>query len=132
MTVHIAAAVRTDRAQVILDAIDAGAGPGVMQVYGDTQATNADTAVGAQTLLLELTLQDPAGSVSGSVLTFDVTPTITDNALATDTATWIRILDSNNNVVLDGTVGTDVTISDATLDSGQTVTLVSATLTEPT
>ena len=137
MTIHIAAAVRTDRAQAVLDAIDAGTGPGKLRIYGDTQATNADTAVGAQTLLLELTFNDPAGTVSGSVLTLDVDPAISDDSLDTDTATWGRILDSDNNVILDGSVtgtggGGDIIISDASLETGQTVTIVSGTLTEPT
>lgn len=137
MTIHIAAAVRTDRAQAVLDAIDAGTGPGKLRIYGDTQATNADTAVGAQTLLLELTFNDPAGTVSGSVLTLDVDPAISDDSLDTDTATWGRILDSDNNVILDGSVtgtggGGDIIISDASLETGQTVTVVSGTLTEPT
>jgi hypothetical protein len=132
MTIHIATATNTDRAQAIVDNIDAGSGPGKLRIYGDTQATNANTAVGAQTLLLELVLNDPCGTVSGSVLTFDVSPSITDDALDTDTATWGRFVDSDNNAVLDGTVGTDITISDATLETGQTVTVVTATLTEPT
>ncbi len=132
MTIHIATATNTARAQAVADKIDAGTGPGKLRIYGDTQATNANTAVGAQTLLLELVFNDPCATVSGSVLTFDVSPTITDDALDTDTATWGRFLDSDNNVVLDGTIGTDITISDATLETGQTVTVITATLTEPT
>lgn len=131
MTIHIKASVRDARAQDIIDAIDAGAGPGKLLIYGDTQAVNADTAVGAQTLLLELVLQDPCGTTNGSgVITFDITPTITDDALDTDTATWGRFVDSTGAVVLDGTVGTDITLTDATLETGQTVTVISATLTE--
>lgn len=132
MTIHIATATNTARAQAVADKIDAAATPGKLRIYGDTQATNANTAVGAQTLLLELVLNDPCGTVSGSVLTFDISPAITDDALDTDTATWGRFLDGDNNVVLDGTVGTDITLTDTTLETGQTVTVVSATLTEPT
>jgi hypothetical protein len=132
MTIHIATATNTDRAQAVVDNIDAGSGPGKLRIYGDSQPANANTAVTTQTLLLELVLNDPCGTVAGSVLTFDVSPSITDDALDTDTATWGRFVDSDNNAVLDGTVGTDITISDATLETGQTVTVVSATLTEPT
>lgn len=132
MTIHIATAVNTDRAQAVADAIDAGSGAGKLLIYGDAQPANANTAVTTQTQLLELVLNDPCGTVSGSVLTFDIDPAITDDALDTDTATWGRFVDSDGNVVLDGTVGTDITLTDATLESGQTVTLVSATLTEPT
>lgn len=132
MTIHIASATRTARAQAVITKIDAAATPGKLLIYGDTQATNADTAVGAQTLLLELVLNDPCGTEgTGGVITFDVSPAITDDALAVDTATWGRFVDGDGNAVLDGTVGTDITITDATLETGQTVTVVSATLTEP-
>ena len=132
MTVHIAAAVRTSRVTDILDAIDAGSGAGKLEIYDGTQPANADTAVTTQTKLLSFVLNDPCGTVSGSVLTFDVDPAITDDALATSTATWGRFTDSDGNAVIDGTVGTEITLSDTSLEVGQTVTFTSGTLTEPT
>lgn len=132
MTIHIATATNTDRAQAVVDNIDAGSGPGKLLIYGDTAPANANTAITTQTLLLELVLQDPCGTVSGSVLTFDVTPAISDDALDTEAATFGRFVDSDGNVVLQGDVGSDITMTDTTLESGQTVTVVSATLTEPT
>lgn len=130
MTISFSTALRTARANAINTAINAGSGAGKFRVYGDTRPTNANTAVGAQTLLLELVLQDPAFTESGGVLTLDVTPTITDDALDTDTATWGRFLDSDDNVICDVSAGSDFTLSDTTLETGQTVTIVSFTFTE--
>lgn len=130
MAISFSTAARSARAAAINTLVNAGAGAGKFRVYGDTRATNANTAVGAQTLLLEFTLQDPAFTESGGVLTLDVTPAITDDALDTDVATWGRLLDSDNNVVADFSEGTDFTLSDDTLETGQTVTIVSFTITE--
>jgi hypothetical protein len=133
VTVHIASAVRTSRVTEIVTAIDAGASPGKLLIYGDTQPANADTAVTTQTLLLEFVLNDPCATVSGSTATFDVSPAITDDALDTDTATWGRFTDSDGNAVLDLAVTSgEITITDATLETGQTVTVASASITEPT
>jgi putative cofactor-binding repeat protein len=65
------------------------------------------------------------------VLTLDVTPAITDDALADGTAGWGRFLDSDDEAVVDGAVGSEITLSDTSLETGQTVTVVSATLTLP-
>jgi hypothetical protein len=130
LTVHIATSVRTSRATAIRDAIDAGSGAGKLRIYSGSQPANANTAASG-TLLLELVLQDPCGTVTSGVLTFDISPAITDDALATATAGWGRFLDSDDNAVIDGLVGSEITLTDTTLDSGQTVTVASATLTEP-
>lgn len=130
MTVHIATAVRTARSTVIRDAIDAGSGAGKLRIYSGTQPATANTAASG-TLLLELTLQDPCGTVTDGVLTVDTGPAITDDSLATATAGWGRFLDSDDNAVIDGSVGVDIILTDTTLDSGQTVTIATATLSEP-
>jgi hypothetical protein len=130
VAISFSTAARSARASAINTLVNAGSGAGKFRVYDGTRATNANTAVGAQTLLLEFTLQDPAFTESGGVLTLDVTPTITDDALATATATWGRFLDSDNNVICDVSEGSDFNLSDDTLESGQTVTIVSFTFTE--
>jgi hypothetical protein len=59
-----------------------------------------ETAVTSQVLLGTLTCSAPCGTVSGKVLTFSAIQQ--DNqADATGTVTWARLLDSNNTVVLD-------------------------------
>lgn len=128
MTVHIATNTRNDMVEALIAAIDAGSGAGKLRIYDGSQPADANTAVSTQVLLLEFTLQDPCATVSGDTATFDVTPAITDDALATSTATWGRFLDSDNNAIMDVTVGTDITITDTTLETGQTVTVVSGTI----
>jgi hypothetical protein len=131
VTVHIATAVRTSRATAIRDAIDAGSGPGKLRIYSGAQPATANTAASG-TLLLELVLEDPCGTVTDGVLTFDITPAIDidDDALSTATAGWGRFLDSDDDPVLDGAVGAEIALSDTTLSTGQTVALVSVTLSE--
>lgn len=129
MTVHIATDTRNDMVEALIARIDAGASPGKLLIYGDTQPANANTAVTTQTLLLEFVLNDPCATVTGDTATFDVSPAITDDALDTDTATWGRFTDSDGNAVLDLAVTSgEITITDATLETGQTVTVASATI----
>jgi hypothetical protein len=129
MTLHIDATTRTARATAAANAIDAGSGAGLLRIYTGSQPANA-AASATGTLLLEFTLQDPAFTVSGDVCTLDVTPTITDDALADGTAGWGRFLASDDTRRIDGAVGAEITLSDTTLETGQTVTVISATLTE--
>jgi hypothetical protein len=114
--VRVVLAQRNGRLDALKTAIDAGSGAGTIKVYTATQATNADTALGAQTLLATLTFTDPcAGAASAGVLTFS---TITEDtaADATGTAAWARIQDSSGNVVFDCDVGTSgATINFATV-----------------
>lgn len=130
MTVHIKTTRRSSMMAALGACFDEGAGPAKLRIYTGTQPANADTAASG-TMLLEFTLQDPAWTESDGVLTLDVTPAITDDALADGTAGWGRFLDSDDEAVLDGAVGSEITLSDTSLETGQTVTVVSATLTLP-
>lgn len=99
--VRILTAVRNSMLDQIKTAVDAGAGAGTIKFYTGTQATNANTALGAQVLLGTLTFTDPCASSSASgTLTFS---TITEDSAAdaTGTATWARIQDSTGTVVFD-------------------------------
>lgn len=128
MTVHIDATTRGEMADTLGAAIDAGSGAGLLRIYTGAQPANAATAASG-TLLLEFTLQDPAFTQAGGVLTLDVTPAITDDALADGTAGWGRFLASDDTRRIDGAVGAEITLTDTTLETGQTVTVVSATFT---
>lgn len=122
----------------IVDLLDAGAGAGTCKVYGDTQATDPDTAVGAQTLLGTLTFSDPAfgaaadanpgGRATASAITADASA---DN---TDTATWFRCADSNGVAVIDGSVGTgtnDMVLNTDAIVAGAEIAVTSWTVTMP-
>lgn len=93
----------------MLDAITTRAGTSaLLRIYDGSQPTDADTAVGAQVLLAELTCNASAfaAAASDGVLTANAI-TSDSSANATGTAAWFRLLASNGTtVVMDGTVGT--------------------------
>lgn len=98
MALGILESIRTARSQLIVDAIDGGAGAGKLQLYNGTRpATGA--AITTETLLGTLTFSDPCGVSASGVLTFSA---VTDGtALATNTISWARIVDSTDAFVLD-------------------------------
>lgn len=113
------ATLRTARMNAVKTAIDAGSGPGVLEI-GTT---------GMATLLGTLTLSDPCGTVSGDILTFAAI-TQDSSADASGTAAAARIKDSTGTVVIDGlTVGTsaaDIIFSSVAITAGQPVPITSA------
>ena len=107
-------------------ALDAGSGAAVLEI-GDS---------GFATVLVSFTLSDPAGTVSGDVLTGSSMPKTT-TASNSGTAAEARLKDSSGNIVVSGlTVGTssaNVIISPSTsITSGQSCSLDSFTLTHNT
>jgi hypothetical protein len=103
---RVADAARDAQLDSILALIDAGAGPGVVRIYDGAQPADADDAITTQNLLCEIELDNPAGVVAAGVLTFE--PRIGGDAgiaVASGTATWARILDSDDNKVFDANVG---------------------------
>lgn len=125
MAVIYAASVRTARMNEVLDAINGGTGAGKLKIY---------TAGAA--LLATLTLTDPAGAVSGDVLTFDFDPDISATASGTGTAASATITDSDDNVIVSGltvgTTGTNIVLDNTSINTGQTVTITAGTLTHNT
>lgn len=80
---------------------------GFLRIYDGAQPATADTAIGAQVLLAELTFNATAAPASTvGLLTFNAI-TADASANATGTAAWFRAVQSNGTtVVMDGTVGT--------------------------
>jgi hypothetical protein len=91
--------LRNARAQKIIDALDAGTGPGVFRFYTAPRPATGG-ALTTQTLLGTVTLSDPSGAASAGTLTFNA---ITDDSLAdaTGAAAWVRGEDSAGGFVLD-------------------------------
>lgn len=121
-------------ANAAVDAMAALLNTGYLRIYDGTQATDANTAVGAQTLLAELRFGATAfGAGSNGVATANA---ITDDssANATGTASWFRALKSDGtSVVCDGSVGTsgaDLNLNTTSIVSGAAVSVTSFTLTE--
>lgn len=118
----------------MLDQIDtfanAGAGAAKLRIYDGTRPA---TGGAATTLLAELVMSDPAfAAAAAAVLTANAISDDT-SADAPGTATWMRIVDSNNVVVYDGSVGTaaaDLILNTVTFSIGLNVAVTSLTITE--
>lgn len=136
MTLRIGTALRTAMVDAATAAIDGGSGPGKLRIYTGAQpATPATAATG--TLLVEIPFSDPSfAAASGGAAGADTTPALTAAAVATGTAGWFRILDSNNVAHIDGAVtatggGGEITLASTSVATGLTVTVTSLTLTQP-
>lgn len=124
MAVTYSTAAKTARMNAVIAQIDAGAGPGTVEI-GTT---------GMASVLAILTLADPCGTAASGVLTFDFDPDISDSsANATGTAAEARIKDSDGTVIISGltvgTSGTDFVMDSVSVTAGQTVTLTTGTIT---
>lgn len=102
------------------DDLDAGSGPGTAKIYSGTMPATPETAA-TGTLLAELTLSKPCGVVAGKKLTFSA---ITQDLEANNTgyAGYVRLADSDGNVIIDG----DVTSTGGTGVLKLNVTLITA------
>lgn len=129
MAIGLSSTVRDNRLTQILNAIDGGAGAGLLRIYDGTRPA---TGGAPTTLLAELTLSDPSGSVAAGVLTFSAVTT--DSAAnATGTATWARIVDSTGSFVLDcsvSTAGADINLNTTSIVVNAAVSITSAAITE--
>jgi hypothetical protein len=128
-----ATALRTTRAQDIVDAFAVGSGTAVFQFYtGPRPSTGA--AVTTQTLLGTCPLSNPVGTVSDGVLNFSA---IADDPLAdaSGDAVWVRGLDRAGGFVADLDV-TDLSgpgpikMPSITVTAGGVIHFVSAVITE--
>jgi hypothetical protein len=124
MAVTYSTATKQARLNAVIAAIDAGAGPGTVEI--------GTSAMGS--VLAILTLADPSGTASGGTLTFDFDPDITDSsANNSGTAAEARIKDSDGNIIISGltvgTSGTDIVLDSVSITAGQSVTLTTGTIT---
>ena len=131
MALGFTVTTRNNMLDEITALIDAGTA-GKLKIYDSTRPTNADTAVGAQVLLAELTLNTtsfPAAS-SGSMTANAITDDSSANA--TGTASWFRIESSAGAAVVDGDVSTaasDLNLNTVSITSGVAVSISSLVLT---
>lgn len=125
MAVIYSTAAKNARLTGVVNTIDAGSGAGVLQIGTAAMAS----------VLAEITLADPSGTVSGGVLTFSGFPRSDSSANATGVAAAARIRDSNGNDVITGLTvgvtgsGADIILDTTNIDAGEIVTLNSATIT---
>ncbi|MFT7722227.1 MAG: hypothetical protein QM788_05290 [Roseateles sp.] len=130
MAWSIPAAHNEARLTGTLSYLDLGANPAKLRLYNGTRPA---TGGAPTTLLAEIVLDKPAGTVAGGALTL----ASSDLSLcqATGTATWARIVNGAGAVVADGDVSTvaagtgQVQLDEVNLLAGGRVQLVSAVLT---
>lgn len=126
MAVTYASDVKNDRMTAVLNQIDAGG----------AAATLSIGTAGMGTVLADIVLAYPCGTVSGGVLTFSSFPRSDTSANASGTAAAARIRDSAGNDVVTGltvgTSGTDIILDSTSISITQTVTLNSASITHAT
>lgn len=88
---------------------------------------------GLSTLLAQIALANPAGTVTGGVLSISSTPLTEASADATGTAAAATVVDASNVVIISGltvssTAG-DIVLSSTNIVAGQPVTVTSGSIT---
>lgn len=133
MALQLSSSLAGDLADAVTAAVDAGAGAGYINVYTGTLPVDLDPT--GDTLLAEFTLADPAAAAAiAGVATWDFDPDLTDTVLATGTAGYFLVFDSNDVAVFGGSVGTSgnpMNFDSVSWVSGGTVTLTTGTHTMP-
>ncbi len=112
-------------------AVDTVLDSGFLRIYDGTQPTDADTALGAQVMLAELTLASTAfAAASSASKAAGAIGSIA--AAATGTASWGSFVTSAGTRVLDfsvGTSGANLNLNSVAISSGATVACSGFTLT---
>jgi hypothetical protein len=121
--------IRNNRMTQVRDAIDGGAGAGLLRIYDGSRPATGGTAT---TLLAELTFTDPcAGAPASGVLTMSAI-TADSSANANGTASWFRCVDSTGTFCIDGSVatsGSDLNLNSTSISIGQNVACSSFVIT---
>ena len=121
-------------ANAAADAVAALMNSGYLKIYDGSQAATADTATSGQTLCATLRFSSTAfGAASAGVATANAITSDTD-AAATCTASWARILKSDNStIVMDQSVctsGCDINLATTSIVQHATVSVSAYTYTQ--
>ena len=98
-------------------------GTAVLEVYSGAAPGAGNAATG--TKLVSFTLPTDAFALAASNASVLNGVPLTATAVATGTAGYFRIRDAASTYIIEGTIGTDATIDNASIVSGQTVNLTS-------
>lgn len=122
-------AIANSQANIIGDAADAG----LLRIYSGAIPATADTALGTQVLLAQLTLNAAAFPVAAAGVITAAAITGDTAADATGTAAFFRVLNAAGTLVLwQGTVGTadsDLVLNSVAISVGAAVNVTSLTYT---
>lgn len=134
MPIRPSTAARNAAVGGITGLVDAGTGPGTLNIYSGAQPATGDAAA-TGTLLATVTLTDPsfAAAANGTAAAGDPAPV---TAAAAGTAGWFRVQDSAGANVYDGSVtatggGGDLTLGTTAISVGLTIDITSMSLTLP-
>jgi len=123
MAVSYNAALKSARMAAVIAAVDAGAGPGTLEIC----------SAGYAAVLATIALADPSFTESGGIITMAGVPRSDSSADNTGTAAVARIKDSNGNVVVSGlTVDVDtgdIQLNYLSITAGENVTITAGTIT---
>lgn len=132
MSFRLGTTMRNNACNGIVDTIDQGSGAGKINVFTSTQPGSVGGTYG--TLLGTLTFSDPAfGNAATGVATASSITSDT-SADASGTAGTFNLVDSDNNVLADGTCGQgsgDMSFDNATIVAGGVIACSSFTVTVP-
>jgi hypothetical protein len=137
MTIGLLAALRNNRLQLILDAMDSSSdeyeGAHLLIYSGDRPDTGEDIDEYDNFLLADFVLPFPSGSITDGVLTFGIVNNTV--GLANGIASWARITDAIDNFVMDLSVTAtggsgDIKISSTSIEIDGTVKFISGIITE--
>jgi len=134
VVVNITNAVASAMANAFTTALDAGSA-GIITIYTGTIPTDADTAIGAQTLLATLTFSGTSfGAASNGVITANAI-TSDSSADATGTAAWARLLTQGaGTAICDVSVGTatsTIIFNTVAFTAGSVIAISAFTFTHP-
>jgi len=128
MTIGMSSTLRTNRADEIVAEVGNAC---KVEFYTATRPATG-VAITSQTLLGTVTGASPFGTTSAGVTTVsDMTED--SSADATGTATWARILQSDDTFVMDcsvGTSGEDINLDSVSIVAGGTIDITGGTITE--
>lgn len=138
VVVNVTTLVAQAMANAFTTALDAGSA-GIITIYTGTIPTDADTAIGAQTLLATLTFSatsfgaatdgNPGGLITANAITSDA------SADATGTAAWARILTQGaGTTICDVSVGTatsTIVFNTVAFTAGSAIAITAFTFTHP-
>lgn len=139
MATRIPTGVRNAAADAAAGRVDAGSGAGVIRLYSGSQPSSANDAATGD-LLAEVDCADPAyDAASSGSAELAGTPRSDEGTAAAGSGTdagWARIVDSDGNAVVDGSVsgtgsGGDIELDNVNIAEGQTVNITGHTITMP-
>jgi hypothetical protein len=134
MTLILSDALASAMADAVTTAVDAGAGAGHISAYVGALPSDLDPT--GDTKLAEWALADPAAAAAiAGVATWDFAPDLSTTVLASGTAGYFLVFDSDNVVKFGGTIGTtgeDMNFDTVAWVAGGLVVLTDGTVTQPT